>query len=91
MHSARLMLALRELHVEHWPHRGPVGIREGDAMHVVDAWCYLGTARSDEELHDILEGGRPSFELDAYRILVKAMRRAKIVDLREIAANLRPE
>ena len=89
MHSARLMLALHELRVEHWPHPGPVGIREGDALHVVDGWCHLGTATSDEELRDILESGRPSFELDAYRILVKAMRRAKIVDLRELAAGCR--
>lgn len=86
LHGARLMLALRELGVEHWPYRGAVGIREGDAMHVVDSWCYLGTASSDEELHAILDAGRPSFELDAYRILVKAMRRAKLVDLHDLTA-----
>ncbi|HJV27424.1 MAG TPA: exonuclease domain-containing protein [Aromatoleum sp.] len=85
MHGARLMLALRELHVERWPHRGPVGIREGDAMHVVDAWCYLGTAKSDEDLYGILDGGQPNFELDVYRILVKAMRRGRIVDLSAIS------
>ncbi|BAL24039.1 3'-5' exonuclease family protein [Azoarcus sp. KH32C] len=89
MHGARLMLALRELHVERWPHPGPVGIREGDAIHVIDAWCYLGTARSDEDLYGILDGGQPSFELDVYRILTKAMRRARIVDLSGITATCR--
>lgn len=89
LHGARLMLALHDLRLEHWPHPGPVGIREGDAMHVVDSWCYLGTASSEVELHALLEAGRPSFELDAYRILVKAMRGAKIVDLRDIAAACR--
>lgn len=89
LHGARLMLALQGLRVEQWPFRGAVGIREGDAIHVVDAWCYLGTATSDDALRDLLESGRPEFELDTYRILVKAVRRARVLDLHDLAQGLR--
>jgi DNA polymerase III subunit epsilon len=46
-------------------------IREGDEAHLVDAWRYLGTARSDEELQALREAGRPPFDRDAYKLLAK--------------------
>ena len=44
--------------------------REATEVHVVDRWCYLGTASSDGELAELLEGARrPRFDYDHYKIL----------------------
>jgi len=90
-HHARVSAALARLKVLAWPYRGPVGLVEKDAgrdatdIHVVDNWCYFGTARTDEDLAALLESppcGR--FDLDQYKILVKVLAgkaRMKVVDL----------
>ncbi len=80
-HALRLIEALHALKVECWPHDGPIGIREGGAMHVVDAWRYLGAAQDDASLEEILSSGRPHFDLDIYRILVKALGRTAPIRL----------
>jgi DNA polymerase-3 subunit epsilon len=59
-----------------WPFGGRVGIREpggtADSLIVLDRWCYLGTARSDIALQELLERSpRPVFDLDTYRILTR--------------------
>ena len=68
-HTMRLVGALSRLKLVTWPFNGPALIREGDEAHLVDSWRYLGTARSDEEIHALLAGGRPQFDRDTYRIL----------------------
>lgn len=70
-HTMRLMTALTGIKLLSWPFAGPALIREGDEAHLVDAWRYLGTARSDEELHALREAGRPPFDRDAYKLLAK--------------------
>lgn len=84
-HRARLEAALSSLHVKTWPHAGAVGLVErlGDErtdIHVVNNWCYLGTARSEDELHNLLEHApaRPAFDLDTYKILSRAMLRGEL-------------
>ena len=78
-HRARLEAALASLRVKTWPYEGAVGLIEGDGdrtdVHVVDNWCYLGTARSDDELHSLLEQApaRPAFDIDTYKILNRAL------------------
>jgi DNA polymerase-3 subunit epsilon len=74
LHRARLSMALAKHRIPVWPYAGPVGLREADAIHLVDHWCYLGTARSDDDLQEILADGQPVFDLDAFKILQKAMR-----------------
>lgn len=74
-HTFRLVQALARLHLPRWPYAGPACIREGDDVHVVDGWCYLGSARSEDELWPLLEQSRPSFDRDTYRILVRAVAR----------------
>ncbi len=78
LHHGRLAAALAPWKAAaDWPHAGPVGIverrRGGDEdaeVHVVDRWCYLGSARSDAEVAELLEGGqRARFDFDHYRIL----------------------
>jgi DNA polymerase-3 subunit epsilon len=89
-HHARLAAALAGLKNAAWPWRGPVGVVEEDAereateLHVVHRWCYLGTARSEDEVPGLLDGARrPAFDLDQYKILVRHLRarRARIVEL----------
>jgi DNA polymerase-3 subunit epsilon len=78
LHHARLAVALAAWKAADWPHPGPLGIVEKNAsgedteVHVVDRWCYLGAARSDAEVADLLEGGRRGrFDFDHYRILAR--------------------
>lgn len=80
-HALRLIEALHALKVEHWTWPGPIGLREGEAIHVVDAWRWLGTATDEAMLADLLESGRPAFDLDIYKILVKAAKRLPILQL----------
>jgi hypothetical protein len=54
--------------------RSPAGDRTD--IHVLDRWCHLGTADSEDRLWDILE--RPSplpFDLDRYKILTRFLDR----------------
>jgi len=78
LHHARLAAALAQFPAVSWPHAGPLGIvendrdREATEVHVVDRWCYVGTARCDEELAELLEERRdPAFDYDHYRILAR--------------------
>jgi DNA polymerase-3 subunit epsilon len=75
-HLARLAAALAPRKASRWPHRGALGVvetdreREATEVHVVDRWCYLGTARSDADVADLLEARRGArFDYDHYRIL----------------------
>ncbi|WP_345793684.1 exonuclease domain-containing protein [Thauera sp. JM12B12] len=80
-HALRLIEALHAMKVEHWTWPGPIGLREGEAIHVVDGWRWLGTATDEGTLADILGAGRPAFDLDIYKILVKAVKRLPILRL----------
>ena len=89
-HHARLAAALAGMKTAAWPWRGPVGVleedreREASELHVVHQWCYLGTARSEDEVPALLEAARrPRFDLDQYKLLVRHLlgRRARIVEL----------
>ncbi len=79
LHQARLEAALASLKVKTWPYSGAVGLVETGAngrqdIHVVHNWCCLGTARSEDELWNLLQDmpKRPAFDLDTYKILVRA-------------------
>lgn len=89
VHHARVATALARLKSADWPHRGPLGVVEADAsrdateVHVLDRWCYLGTARSDAEVAELLEARRPRFDYDHYRILSRHLgkRGVRVVEL----------
>jgi DNA polymerase-3 subunit epsilon len=72
-HNLKLTTALTRLRISLWPYKGPVGIKEGEEIHVVDQWCYLGSAKDDAQLDDILQQGRGEFEMDTYQLLKKSM------------------
>jgi len=77
VHLARVATALAGLKSAEWPHRGPLGVIEHDhrrdatEVHVLDQWCYLGTASCDSEVAELLEARRPRFDYDHYRILAR--------------------
>ncbi|MDX3907327.1 MAG: exonuclease domain-containing protein [Pigmentiphaga sp.] len=52
-----------------WPYPGPVGIREARMIHVVERWQFLGSATSDEALHELLEAGHSECDYEVHRIL----------------------
>jgi len=62
--------------VKDWPWAGRIVVRERDAggrfeeAHVFDRWCHIGTARSEDELADLLEARfEIEFDPDVYSIL----------------------
>ena len=80
-HSMRMLQALHAQRMPAWPHPGPIGVRERDAMtgrteiHVLDRWRHLGTADADADLHDILQTRHDSrFDPGVYRILAQYFR-----------------
>lgn len=87
-HLGRLAAALATLSTPPWPFKGPVAIIETDPardateVHAVDRWCYLGAARCEPEVADLLEE-RPRFDYDHYRILARHLAKggARVVPL----------
>jgi DNA polymerase-3 subunit epsilon len=77
LHRVRVQMALSPLKLKPWPFPGRVALRErsslgGDELHVLDQWCYLGTARSEEELAALAEKpARAAFDPHVYRILTR--------------------
>ncbi|MCW7537072.1 exonuclease domain-containing protein [Aquabacterium sp. A7-Y] len=55
-----------------WPYPGAIGLREGEAVHVLDAWCHLGTATHEREIWPLLEQ-TPVFDHDIYLVLLKRL------------------
>ncbi|WP_394788099.1 exonuclease domain-containing protein [Rhodoferax sp.] len=88
-HNLALLTALLRHKVQRWPYPGAVGLREGDALHVVHDWRYLGTAQAEDEVAELLEGGRSPFDFDTYKILSKALAKLKPGQL--VQLQRRPE
>lgn len=89
-HHARLAAALAALPSLAWPWRGPVGVVEEDAsreateLHVIHQWCYLGTARTEDEVPALLEQSRRlHFDPDQYKLLARYLgtKRARVREL----------
>ena len=70
-HGLRLLQALARLKLQAWPFDGPAVLKEGEELLLVDHWCYLGSARNEAELWDLLDQGAGQFDRDTYRILEK--------------------
>jgi DNA polymerase-3 subunit epsilon len=72
-HNERLLAALQSLQLQPWPYDGPIGIRENRAVHVIDAWAYLGTVESAQETAKLLQKGQQRFDRDVYQIMQKRL------------------
>lgn len=73
LHNLQLKTALELFKVQVWPYAGPIAIKEGGEMIVIDKWCYLGTAINQDELYELAESGDAEFDLDIYKIVKKAL------------------
>ena len=76
-HNVRLIEALINIKLKAWPFTGPALLPEGKIQHVIDAWCYLGRASSEQEIWELLDNGKPGFDRDTYRILLKQLKNMK--------------
>lgn len=77
-HNLRLLAALTPHQFRDWPARGAIAIKEAhpehgwEQVHVFNQWHYLGSARAEADLHDLLSATvERSFDVDIYRLLVK--------------------
>ena len=78
-HEARLVFALQRFAIPPWPHAGPALFRECAAplserteVHMLQDWCWLGTAHDDGELGALLESPpRPQFDIDVTKLLLR--------------------
>lgn len=73
LHNLQLKTAMELYKVQVWPYSGPIAIKEGGEMIVVDKWCYLGTAINQDELYELAQSGEAEFDLDIYKIVKKAL------------------
>lgn len=85
LHSARLMAALAKLRLEAWPYPGPIGLVERDdfmdveEVHVVDGWRYLGTAKGEADIHDLLDQAATAlFDRDTYKLIRSQLAKGKL-------------
>jgi DNA polymerase-3 subunit epsilon len=92
-HLVRVGLALNRLRIPGWPFRGPVAIVEQDEAHTVTEyhvardWRYLGSARDAGELVELAAAALPPFDIDAYRILQRALRATSAARVMHLAAT----
>ena len=89
-HNLRLTSALTRLRLSVWPYKGAIGIKEGEELHVVDQWCYLGTAKHEEDVHDLLQNGQSEFDMDTYQLLKKSLKTLSSQDIFHLS-NLNPK
>ncbi len=83
--KGRLKQALASLPVLNWPYPGPIIVAEqgNDGrkdLHLIDHWHWLGRARSEEDIPQLLVQApavRP-FEFDTYRIVSRAIAQGKV-------------
>jgi DNA polymerase-3 subunit epsilon len=80
-HNLRLAEALGAMKLKAWPFSGPAVLKEGNVHHVIEAWCYLGKAKSEADIQDLLTRGKPRFDRDTYRILLKYLNRMKAISV----------
>ena len=80
-HQQRLHEALQDLRVVCWPYAGAVGLVERDGeftqIHVVNHWCYLGSAATRQEAQ-ALAVPAAGFDADSYKILCKPLLTAAV-------------
>ena len=85
VHSARMMAALAKLKLQAWPYPGAIGVVErndfldAEDVHVVDGWRFLGTAKCEADIHELLS--RPvdaQFDMDTYKLLKSHLMKGKL-------------
>ena len=84
-HTERVRAALSSWRLPPWPYPGPIALREGTGLHVLDHWGFLGTVGGDdvEGARRLAAQGAPVFDRDVYQILKNRLARDQgaVVDL----------
>lgn len=88
LHSLRLMEALSKLRIHAWPFTGPAYLKENADLIVIDNWAYLGTAKTEDELWQLLDSPKPQFDKDSYRILQKAVKSLRPISIQQDEASI---
>lgn len=85
LHSARLMAALAKQKMSTWAYSGAIGLVERDdftgaeEIHVVHDWRYLGTAKTEAEMHDLIaQAETAGFDADTYKLLKTQLAKGKL-------------
>lgn len=71
-HDARLLAGLGKLKIKTWPFDGPAYLKEGEEILLIENWAYLGSATSEDEIWQIMDGRQTRFDRDTYKILSTA-------------------
>lgn len=79
-YNLRMQIAFHQLRLRTWPWKGPVAIVESrddqaqpDIL-VIYNWIHVTTVHDEQELYDLsLHGQSVTFDLDSYKLLVKAL------------------
>ena len=85
------MAALAKQRLAPWPWPGAVGLVEKDNwsgrtdIHVVHGWRWLGTAKTEQEVWELLAQGTPrGLDAEEYPLLKKAIQSGKL-EVRHLA------
>ena len=68
-HALRAKAALTPIALAVWPFNGPAVLSEGNALHILNEWAYLGTSSTVKGALEISKAQRP-FDINIYRLLV---------------------
>ncbi|MDP4547532.1 exonuclease domain-containing protein [Marinobacter sp. MDS2] len=79
-YNLRVQIAFHQLRLKTWPWKGPVAIVEHRSdgappdILVIYNWIHVTTVHDEQELDDLsLSGQSVTFDLDSYKLLVKAL------------------
>ena len=84
-HDARLLAGLGKLKIKMWPFDGPAYLKEGEEILLIENWAYLGSATSEDEIWQIMDGRQTRFDRDTYKILSTAAGRLQPLVLQDIS------
>ena len=97
-YNLRMQIAFHQLRLQTWPWQGPVAIveRRDDGAQpdilVIYNWIHVTTVHDEHALYDLsLRGQSVTFDLDSYKLLVKALMnstdtRHSLIELPEVGA-----
>ena len=88
LHHLRIRNALVGHKLKAWPYKGKVGVKELNPvtnktdMHLFEHWCYLETVSEDSDLAESIKTRYDLlFDLDIYKLIVKAFNKNTVFDL----------
>lgn len=84
-HDARLMAGLGKLKIRTWPFDGPAYIKEGEEILLIENWAYLGSARSEEDIWNLMNGRDACFNRDTYKILLATLGQLQPLRLKAVS------